>query len=201
MFAYLFVLATVALPDTDRFIGIVELPALGAVDDPEHDSVSPSPSKQAPIILRKDPEAAAPAVATITDANQLMIEEFAYEVDAPAVYGRIHGWYLLITRAGPRGWLAPKDAGKFHTYRELAGDWAGVAAAAAVLSAPDLKSRPAKLQDIAELDEGDLDVRIIDSKQANDTPLVQNRSFARCLRWDRKAGQRRGLVAGARCQR
>ena len=169
MFAYLFVFAAVALPNTDRFIGIVELPALGAVENPERDTAAPVQIKPGAIVLHKEPDVAAATVATITDANQLAVEEFAYDATAPTVYGRIHGWYLVLTRAGQRGWLGPKDAGKFHSYRDLAGDWAGVAAAAALLSAPDMKASPAKLQDVAELDESDLDVRIIESKQSSDT--------------------------------
>jgi hypothetical protein len=71
------------------------------------------------LVLRRRPSADSPIVATISSLEALELKEYAYERSGALVFGRERDWSLLRTSAGIAGWLAPSDAGTFHSLESL----------------------------------------------------------------------------------
>jgi hypothetical protein len=88
---------------TPRSIGMLEIPRLS----------------RERIVLRRRPMADSPIVASIASLDALEIKELETERSGAIVFGRERGWNLLRTGAGVAGWLAPSDAGEFHSLESL----------------------------------------------------------------------------------
>ena len=103
--------------------GIVEVPAVLNRFTPDGHEI---PAER-PIELRARPALDSPVVATIREAIQLQVEEYGYEESGAVAYARRLEWTLVKTRGGIAGWLAPADAGRYHSLESLLEDHAELA--------------------------------------------------------------------------
>lgn len=108
------------------FLGIVEVPALGAGTDPSQVAEAPWDIPRSKIILRERPNAKASITYVVSDANALVLEDFGDEAPGAVVIGKQDNWFRVKLRNGKSAWLPPQSAAVFHSYRALAGDWSFV---------------------------------------------------------------------------
>jgi hypothetical protein len=106
--------------ETLRVIGIVEVPRVFPAVSADRKRVPPD--SPLPILLRDRPSMDSPVVATISSPEALDAREFGYEESGAMVYGRDRGWSRVRTPGGVTGWLAPDDAGSFHSLEALLDD-------------------------------------------------------------------------------
>ena len=103
-----------------RTIGLVEVPRLFNLYSPDGNPIAPASN---PVIeLRTRPALDSPIAATVDAPEQLKAKEYGYEELGALVYARDRGWSLVETSEGVGGWLAPADAGVFHTFESLISD-------------------------------------------------------------------------------
>jgi hypothetical protein len=101
-----------------RAIGIVEVPRL-FTDVASANGGFERRDSGARLLLRREPSADSPVVATISSLKGIDVAEFTYEEEGALAYGREREWSLLKTTDGSVGWLAPEDAGPFHSLETL----------------------------------------------------------------------------------
>jgi hypothetical protein len=115
-----------------RIVGLVEVPRLFNRYSPEGKPIPPA--KDISIKLRTRPALDSPIAATIVAPDQLNAKEHRYDERGAVVYARDRNWSLVETSKGVTGWLAPADAGAFHSFESLirdykrgylTGDWNG----------------------------------------------------------------------------
>ena len=97
-------------------LGIVEIPQMFALD-PQTGSIQP----RGVLTLYTRPDSASKEAATITAPQAIDEAEYGYEEPGAVVYRREAGYYLIRTARGT-AWLAPDDAGPFHSYEMLVSD-------------------------------------------------------------------------------
>lgn len=101
-------------------IGLVELPGVFGVPDPDGPPGSRLPSELVPAPLHAAPDAGSPLVATVSaaDANALVWTEYSAEAPAAMAYGVTDGWVRVALResgGGQRtGWVPPGHQGTLH---------------------------------------------------------------------------------------
>jgi hypothetical protein len=98
-------------------LGIVEVPRLFELDA-EGQRTPP----KSPVLLRARPTPDSAVVAAIPSAEAVETHEYGYEEAGALVYERERGWNLVRTTANVTGWLAPEDAGPFHSTETLLED-------------------------------------------------------------------------------
>jgi hypothetical protein len=109
-FALLLAWATAAgvqpVSGPERVLGLVEIPRL-------------SRDKGAHVVLRRGASPESAILATISSLDELETEKIGHEESAAVVYARQRDWSVLKTSAGVAGWLAPSDAGTYHSLEAL----------------------------------------------------------------------------------
>jgi hypothetical protein len=85
----------------------------------------PIPPKH--VEIRSRPAIESPVAATIADPEQLEYQEYGYEERGAVVYARDRTWSLVRTQGGILGWLAPQDAGEYHSLESLLEEHSDVA--------------------------------------------------------------------------
>lgn len=96
-------------------------PVLGIVEIPEMFFVDPASGQYAPraaLTLYTRPDSESKALAQILAPAAIDTAEYGYEEAGALVYGREGGYFLIRTARGA-GWLAPRDAGPFHSLETL----------------------------------------------------------------------------------
>jgi hypothetical protein len=108
----------VGAPQTTPFraVGIVEIPRLFA--DTSSGGLTAA-DRNLRLELRQRPGPESPLAATISSPDQLESREYAYELAGAVVYARERGWNLVRAVDGVAGWLAPREAGAFHSLESL----------------------------------------------------------------------------------
>ena len=103
---------------SEPFIGVVEVPAVGGVSE------SDARVERRPVALRSKPTSKAPVARMLAGGTVLEYVEHRYEEMAALVYERRDGWYRVGYLDGERGsaWLSPEDAGRFTTLYDLLQD-------------------------------------------------------------------------------
>lgn len=101
-----------------RLTGIVEVPAVLNRYTADGDAI---PAER-PMQLRARPVLDSAVVARISEAKQLEVKEYAYEEIGAVAYARRMEWTLVKTSDGVTGWLAPQDAGTYHSLESLLKD-------------------------------------------------------------------------------
>ncbi len=97
-------------------LGIVEIPKMFAFD-PKTGRLEP----RGALTLYTRPDSSSREAATITAPQAIDDAEYGYEEPGALVYRREAGYYLIRTARGT-AWLAPEDAGPFHSYETLVAD-------------------------------------------------------------------------------
>lgn len=97
-------------------LGIVEIPKMFAFD-PDTGRLEP---RGAPTLYTR-PDSNSRETATITAPQAIDDAEYGYEEPGALVYRREAGYYLIRTTRGA-AWLAPEDAGPFHSFETLVSD-------------------------------------------------------------------------------
>jgi hypothetical protein len=103
-----------------RTIGLVEVPRLFNLYSPDGHRIAPA--KNFGIELRTRPALDSPIAARIVAPDQLKAKEYGYEELGAVVYARDRNWSFVETSKGVAGWLAPADAGAFHSLESLITD-------------------------------------------------------------------------------
>ena len=101
-----------------RLTGIVEVPAVLNRFTRDGNAI---PAER-PIELRARPVLDSAVVATISESKQLEVEEYDYEESGAVAYARRMEWTLVKTSGAVVGWLAPPDAGTYHSLESLLKD-------------------------------------------------------------------------------
>ena len=105
-----------------RVIGIVEIPPIFGIPNPQGPPGSRLPSVLTPVSLYHRPKAGSGTVATVNTRDEIATAEYTYEEPGALVYRQEGGWYLIGLH-GPsetaKAWLRPADAGRFHSLSEL----------------------------------------------------------------------------------
>ena len=120
---FFFLIGSFTLAADTKFIGVVEVPPIQGFKDPNGPPGQRLSFKKKSIPVRAKPDIKSPVVKIVLKESDLSIEEYDYEVYAPSVFKIEKGWYLIKTAEGKFAWLAPSDAGPFHSYMDLAKDW------------------------------------------------------------------------------
>lgn len=105
-----------------RVIGIVEVPSLFGVPDPDGPPGARLPADRAPVSLHRQPDMGSPIIATAIVPDDITTAEYAYETSGALVYREQGGWYLIGVHGDSgaiEGWLRPTDADRFHALPEL----------------------------------------------------------------------------------
>ena len=97
-------------------LGIVEIPKVFAFDQKTGRFES-----RGALTLYTRPDSNSREAATITAPQAIDDAEYGYEEPGALVYGREAGYYLIRTARGV-AWLAPGDAGPFHSFEMLVSD-------------------------------------------------------------------------------
>ena len=97
-------------------LGIVEIPKMFAFD-PDTGRLEP----RGALTLYTRPDSNSREAATITAPQAIDDAEYGYEEPGALVYRREAGHYLIRTARGT-AWLAPEDAGPFHSFEMLVSD-------------------------------------------------------------------------------
>ena len=97
-------------------LGIVEIPKMFAFDS-ETGRLEP----RGVLTLYTRPDGNGAEAATITAPQAIDDAEYGYEEPGALVYRRQAGYYLIRTARGA-AWLAPEDAGPFHSFEMLVSD-------------------------------------------------------------------------------
>jgi hypothetical protein len=97
-------------------LGIVEIPKVFAFDE-KTGRFEP----RGALTLYTRPDSSSREAATITAPQAIDDAEYGYEEPGALVYRREARYYLIRTARGT-GWLAPEDAGPFHSYETLVSD-------------------------------------------------------------------------------
>jgi len=97
-------------------LGIVEIPKMFAFD-PKTGRLEP----RGALTLYTRPDSSSREAATITAPQAIDDAEYGYEEPGALVYRREAGYYLIRTARGT-AWLAPEDAGPFHSFEMLVSD-------------------------------------------------------------------------------
>jgi hypothetical protein len=133
-----------------RIIGLVEVPQLFNLYSPDGNRIAPP--KNVGIGLRTRPLLDSPTATTVVATDQLNAKEYGYEELGAVVYARDGNWSFVETSEGIAGWLAPADAGAFHSLESLitrgltylTDDWNGF-----VLASPESANREFVRADLA----------------------------------------------------
>ena len=149
------------------FLGIVEVPALGAGTDPNQIAEAPWDIPRSKVILRERPQAKASITYVVSDANALLLEDFGDEAPGAVVIGKQDNWYRVKLRNGKNAWLPPQSAGMYHSYRALAGDWSFVPHWDLALYASPEDKRRLDISKIAHDRNQALELRVIASKKVD----------------------------------
>ncbi|HUG42479.1 MAG TPA: hypothetical protein VMM12_18595 [Longimicrobiales bacterium] len=105
-----------------RLVGLVELPGLFGVRDPDGPPGMIRPAETVPVPLHAEPDPASARVASVSAADSLVWAEFDYEAPAALAYGEAGGWALVALReeTGRRyGWVPPGHRGPLHALGTL----------------------------------------------------------------------------------
>ena len=97
-------------------LGIVEIPKMFAFD-----SATGRLEPRGVLTLYTRPDGNSAEAATITAPQAIDDAEYGYEEPGALVYRRQAGYYLIRTARGA-AWLAPEDAGPFHSFEMLVSD-------------------------------------------------------------------------------
>jgi hypothetical protein len=97
-------------------LGIVEIPTMFAFDEKTGRFEA-----RGALTLYTRPASNSREAATITAPQAIDDAEYGYEEPGALVYGREAGYYLIRTARGA-AWLAPEDAGPFHSFEMLVSD-------------------------------------------------------------------------------
>jgi hypothetical protein len=98
-----------------RLAGLVEVPAAFNRFTPDGSAM---PAEKH-IELRARPVPDGAVVATVSEPNQLESREYDYEESGAVAYARDGEWTLVKISGGVAGWLAPQDAGTYHSLESL----------------------------------------------------------------------------------
>ena len=99
-------------------------PVLGIVEVPKMFTFDPETGRSEPrgaLTIYTRPDSNSKEAATITAPQSIDDAEYGYEEPGALVYGREAGYYLIRTARGA-AWLAPGDAGPFHSFEMLVSD-------------------------------------------------------------------------------
>jgi hypothetical protein len=116
---------TFALPlaaqDVPRLVGLVELPGLFGMVDPDGPPGATPPARVEPIPLHAEPGSVEPF--RVVDApEEIEWREHDYEAPAAMAYGARDGWVLVAARDGEVrrfGWVPPPHTGPLHSLEAL----------------------------------------------------------------------------------
>ena len=103
-----------------RTIGLVEVPRLFNLYSPDAHPIAPAGNSG--IELRTRPAPDSPIAATIVAPEQLKAKDAGTRSSVRWSTRGIGSWSFVETGEGVGGWLAPADAGMFHSFESLIGD-------------------------------------------------------------------------------
>jgi len=112
----------VPVADMKRVIGIVELPAIFGLVDPEGPPGSRLHFSPTPVSVYMQPGGSPRLAAVIKTDEDIVTAEYGYELEGALVYAKKAGWYRIgiETTSGPsRMWLRATDAGRYYPLTEL----------------------------------------------------------------------------------
>lgn len=120
-----------------RLSGLVELPGIFGVRDPDGPPGSYLPGAHVPVPLHAAPERGSPLIAVLTGRDSLEWHELGYEAPAAVAYGETNGWVRVAIGEGENkryGWVPPDHHGGVHRLGRIlleglaytTGDWDGV---------------------------------------------------------------------------
>ena len=104
-----------------NMIGLLELPSIFGVADPNGPPGSTLPFNKKPIKIYSAPSINAAVIKLLESRDDLALKEHGYEVFSVVTYQQKEGWYFIGIKKNTlnKGWISPKDAGKFRPYDEL----------------------------------------------------------------------------------
>lgn len=116
--------ATIRKESSDRIrplLGLVELPDLFGRHDPNGPPGQTLTGPVTPVRAFDAPSVRANVVVIITTAEQIEVEEHAYEEVSALVYDVRNGWFEIALRGASRAtaWVSPDDAGPFRSVASL----------------------------------------------------------------------------------
>lgn len=120
-----------------RLIGLVELPGLFGVRDPDGPPGALLPGDRTVVMVRAEPAEAAAVIGNVSAADSIEWREADYEAPAAVAFGVRDGWVrVAIGGTGGRryGWVSPEQLGALHKHGDLVagglayltGAWDGV---------------------------------------------------------------------------
>jgi len=103
-----------------NMIGLLELPSIFGITDPNGPPGSTLPFNKKPIKVYSAPSINSTVIKLVEHQDDLELKEHDYEVFSVVTYQQKEGWYLIgINNKLNKGWVSPKDAGKFRPYEKL----------------------------------------------------------------------------------
>jgi len=104
-----------------NMIGLLELPSTFGVADPNGPPSSTLPFNKKPINIYSAPSINSTVIKLLERQDDLELKEHGYEVFSVVTYQQKEKWYLIGIKNNKlkKGWVSPKDAGKFRSYEEL----------------------------------------------------------------------------------
>ena len=113
--------ASKIIDEQQNMIGLLEIPSIFGIADPNGPPGSELPFYKKPIKVYSDPSMNSKIVKFVEGQNDLEMKEHGYEISSVIIYQEKEGWYLIGLENNKlnRGWVSPEDAGKFRPYEEL----------------------------------------------------------------------------------
>ena len=159
--------ALMTADNQQNMIGLLELPSIFGIANPNGPHGSTLPFNKKLIKVYSEPSIKSTVINLIELQDDLELKEHGYEVFSVVTYQQKEGWYLIGIKNNKlnKGWISPKDAGKFRPYEKLIVDamtyltnkWDGI-----IWQAPDINSNSESIIKISTRD-----VRTIETKKFN----------------------------------
>lgn len=109
----------VVAAEGNQMLGLIEIPSLFGTVDPSGPPGQTLKGKASSVQIRVRPSNDSSIAFELTKSGDVRSREHGYEEHSAVVFAKKKGWYLIASSSGQKGWLNPKDAGQFRTYKDL----------------------------------------------------------------------------------